>query len=72
MVSLSEELSLDWSHVRTEGQILAFKISRRQLVQLCQTHQIEFGDLEILVSGLLTDGTLFGGVDTIRIISPGR
>jgi hypothetical protein len=54
-----------WSMVEEEEQLLKLKLNRSELQAVLQP-----GLVELTVTGLLTDGTLFEGTDTIQVINP--
>jgi hypothetical protein len=67
-VFLEDEIGAEWIWVDEEEQVVMAKFSRQDLCRML-AELGELGDVELTVSGELTDGTIFEGTDTIRIIS---
>ena len=68
-VMLEEQIQADW--VRLDGQAAIVKFSRSALQQILADLQTP-AEAELLVTGQLTDGTIFEGTDTITVINKGR
>jgi len=65
-ILLNGEVEAAWSWMDGEEQILMVKFSRSEVQEI-----LDPGEVELTVSGELTDGTQFEGSDTIRVIDKG-
>jgi uncharacterized membrane protein len=68
-VQIEEEITAGW--VGSEGRAAVVKFSR-SAVQEMLAELDELGEVELLVTGELADGTVFEGTDTITVIDKGR
>lgn len=69
-IFLNEEIGADWSWIDEEEQMLMVKFSRLDVKEMLVELGL-LGDVELTVSGELTDGTKFEDSDTIRVIDKG-
>ena len=67
-VLLEEQIPADW--LRLNGQAAMVKFSRQALQQILADLETP-AEAELLVTGQLTDGTIFEGTDTITVINKG-
>ena len=73
-IVLSKEIDLSggigpaWSSINLEENKMLFKFSRYETKEMLKDVE---GPVELFVSGILKDGTEFGGSDTIRIVRGG-
>jgi len=65
-ILLEGEISAAWSWIDEVEQTLMVKFPRSEVQEI-----LEPGEVELTVSGELTDGTKFEGSDTIRVIAKG-
>ena len=69
---LEEQIAPTWSYVDDE-QVLKIKFNRSDVLDLLQSDGLNgAAEVELLIGGEMTDGTLFAGTDMIRIINPGK
>ena len=62
-----------WSDIDDQEQVLKMKFGRQEVQAYLETLELsDTGEVELLVSGELTDGTLFTGTDFVKIIQPGK
>jgi len=66
-----EEVGAEWIWFNEQQQVVMTKFSRRDVCQMLAEHD-ELGQVELTVSGQLSDGTRFKGTDTIKVIDKGR
>jgi hypothetical protein len=64
-ILLNEQITPAWSMVDEEENVLTIKFDRSAVQEL-----VHPGEVELMVIGALTDGTLFCGTDTILVIAP--
>jgi hypothetical protein len=69
-IFLEDEIPSDWIWFDEEQQVIMAKFSRSTLQQILADSETP-AEVELLVSGALTDGTVFEGTDTIRVIGKG-
>ena len=69
-VMLEEAVAVDWMWFDEEVQVAMAKFSRSAVEELLVELGL-LGDVELIVTGELADGTKFEGRDTIRVIDKG-
>jgi len=62
-----DEIQAEWIWFNEQTQVVMAKFSRSEVQEM-----LEPGEVELTVSGELTDGTRFEGTDTIKVIDKGR
>jgi formylglycine-generating enzyme required for sulfatase activity len=70
-VLLEDEIPADWIWFDEEQQVIMVKFSRSALQELLADIETP-AEVELVVSGELSDGTIFEGTDTIRVIDKGK
>ena len=65
-ILLNGQVTPDWGRVDETGQMLIVKFNRSEVQDI-----LEVGEVELTISGELTDGTKFEGTDTITVIDKG-
>jgi hypothetical protein len=70
-VLLEDEIPADWIWFDEEQQVIMAKFSRTAVKELLTDLETP-AEVELLVSGELSDGTIFEGTDTIRVIDKGK
>ncbi len=68
---LEDEIEPDWSRLHGRRRYGVVKFSRPQLVQLL-ADQGRLGNVQLTVTGRLTNGSTFEATDTIRVINKGK
>ena len=66
----NEDVEADWGNV--EGNVLMVKFSRSQVISLLQQEGVNGGEQVELTIKSEVDEEPFEGIDTIRVISPGK
>jgi hypothetical protein len=66
-IVLNGQFTPAWSTIEEQEQVLTVKFSRSDLQAVLQP-----GQVQLTVTGLLTNGTLFEGADTIFVINPSK
>lgn len=65
-ILLNGQVVPDWGRVDETGQMLIVKFNSSEVQDI-----LEVGEVELTISGELTDGTKFEGTDTITVIDKG-
>ncbi len=66
-IFLQGELEAEWVWFNEQQQVVAARFNRSAVQEILMP-----GEVELTVTGELTDGTKFTGMDTVRVISTGR
>ncbi|GAG26810.1 unnamed protein product, partial [marine sediment metagenome] len=69
-IFLEDEIEAEQVWVDEEGQVVMAKFSRPEVREMLIEPE-SLGQVELTISGELTDGTLFEGTDVIRVIDKG-
>jgi hypothetical protein len=66
-ILLEQRVKANWAWFNEQQQVAMVKFSRSELVGI-----LEPGEVELTVSGQLSDGARFEGMDTIKVIDKGK
>jgi nicotinate-nucleotide pyrophosphorylase len=66
-VFLEDEIPAEWIWFNEKQNVVMAKFARSELEEI-----LEPGEVELTVSGHLTDGSYFVGTDTVKVVGKGR